>query len=153
MDPNFGCGSNFMLRIQISVMDPIFGYGLFFCCYCKMSEPTGQPNGANTIVGKSRMESIGSDVDINLGTYVSRITAYVSPITLSLGTNPDHGKIKKIYNETGGNVVINSDINVQGGATDTITLSSGGWILLLYLLDPDITERFREIDGESYTIS
>ena len=118
-----------------------------------MSEPTDQPNGAKAIVAKSRMESIGSDVNIDLGTYASRITAYASPITLGVGSNPDHGKIKKIYNETGGNVVINSDINVQGGATDTITLSSGGWILLLYLLDPDITERFRELDGVSYTLS
>ena len=64
-----------------------------------MSESTDQPTGVRVIVGKARMESIGADVNINLGTYVSRITAYNLPITLSLGTMPDHGKCKKIYNE------------------------------------------------------
>lgn len=118
-----------------------------------MTEPTGQPQGVNLLIGKSRMESIGADVDMTLATYVSRITAYNLAIDLNVGTTPDHGKIKKIYNETGGNVVINSSINVQGASTDTITLSSGGFIELVYLNDPDITERYREIDGVNYTLS
>jgi len=118
-----------------------------------MTEPIAQPQGVKLIIGKSRMESIGADVDMTLATYVSRITAYNLAINLNTGTTPDHGKIKKIYNGTGGNVVINSSINVQGAATDTITLSSSGWIELIYLNDPDITERYREIDGVSYTLS
>lgn len=117
------------------------------------SEPTAQPQGVRVIIAKSRMESIGADVDISLAPYVSRITAYNLAIDLTTGTTPDDGKLKKIYNETGGNVVINSSINVQGAATDTITLSSGGWIELLYLNNPEITERYREIDGVSYTLS
>lgn len=118
-----------------------------------MSETTDQPTGVKYIVAKSRLESIGADVNINLGTYVSRITAYSSAISLGVGSMPDHGKAKKIYNETAGNIVINSDIDVQGGATDTITLSANGWIELIYLNDPDITERFRELDGQLYTIT
>ena len=118
-----------------------------------MTEPDAQPQGVSLITGKSRMESIGADVDMTLAAYVSRITAYASPINLNTGTTPDHGKIKKIYNETGGNVVINSSITVQGAATDTITLSAAGFIELVYLNDPDITERYREIDGLSYTLS
>ena len=118
-----------------------------------MTEPDDQPQGVNLLIGKSRMESIGADVDMTLATYVSRITAYASPINLNTGTTPDHGKIKKIYNETGGNVVVNSSITVQGAATDTITLSTGGFVELVYLNDPDITERYREIDGVSYTLS
>ena len=116
-------------------------------------EPTDQPQGVPLIIGKQRMESIGADVDMTLATYVSRITAYNLAINLNTGTTPDNGKLKKIYNETGGNVVINSSILVQGSGTDTITLSSGGWIQLLYLNNPDTTERYREIDGENYTLS
>lgn len=116
-------------------------------------EPTDQPMGIKLLIGRSRMETIGADVNINLGTYVSRITAYNNSIDLTTGDMPDNGKIKKIYNETGGNVVINSSINVQGAATDTITLSSGGFIELIYLKDPDITERYREIDGQNYSLS
>ena len=118
-----------------------------------MTEPDEQPQGVNLLIGKSRMESIGADVDMTLATYVSRITAYSSPINLTTGTTPDHGKLKKIYNETGGNVVINSSINVQGAATDTITLSAGGFIELIYLNDPDITERYRDIDFVGATFS
>ena len=118
-----------------------------------MVEPTNQPEGVPLILGKQRMEIIGSNTDMNLAAYVSRITAYNNPINLNIGTNPFNGKIKKIYNETGGNVVINCSINVQGAATDTITLSSAGWIELLYLNNPDTTERYREIDGQNYTLS
>lgn len=118
-----------------------------------MVEPTQQPEGVKLIIGKSRMESIVADIDMNLATYVSRITAYNNPIALNTGTTPDNGKIKKIYNESGVSVIINSSINVQGAATDTIVLASTGWIELIYLNDPDITERYREIDGVSYTLS
>ncbi len=118
-----------------------------------MSEPTDQPQGVNVIIGKSRMETIGADVDMSLAVYVSRITAYNLAVDLNPGTPPDHGKCKKIYHDTAGDVVINSSINVQGAAGDVITLSAGGWIELIYLNDPDITERYREIDGVSYTLS
>lgn len=118
-----------------------------------MAETIAQPSGANVITAKARMESIGADVNVDLGTYASRITAYNLAITLGVGSMPDHGKLKKIYNETAGNVVIDSDINVQGAATDTITLATNGWILLIYLNDPEITERFRELDGVDYTLS
>ncbi len=118
-----------------------------------MSEPNGQPQGVNLLIGKSRMQLVGADVNINLATYVSRITGYNDPINLNSGTTPDHGKLKKIYNETGGNIVINSSIPIQGASTNTITLSSNGWIELIYLNDPDISEKYREIDGQSYTLS
>lgn len=117
-----------------------------------MAEPDGQPDGVITIIGKSRMVSVGADVNLTLSSYVTRITGYASPISLGIGT-ADHGKIKKVYNNTGGDVVINSDISVQGAATDTITITTGGFIELVYLLDPDITERFREVDGTGYTLS
>lgn len=119
-----------------------------------MVEPSGQPEGVSLIVGKQRMESIGADVDMNLGTYVSRITAYNLAITLNTGTTPDNGKIKKIYNDSSVEIVINCSINVQGAATDTITLAdNNAWIELLYLNNPDTTERYREIDGQNYTLS
>ncbi len=117
-------------------------------------EPSGQPESLNISIAKSRMETIGADTNINLGTYVSRITAYNDPIDLNTGSNPDHGKLKKIYNQSSVEMVINSSINVQGAATDTITLADNdAWIQLIYLNDPDITERYREIDGENYTLS
>lgn len=118
-----------------------------------MSEPSAQPLGVNLIIGKSRMESIGDDINMTLATYVSRITSYNLAIDLNTGDSPDHGKLKKIYNETAGNVVINSSINVQSAGSNIITLSANGWIELIYLNDPDITERFREIDGVGYSFS
>lgn len=118
-----------------------------------MTEPSEQPDGVRIIYGKARMIIVGADVNITLSSYVTRITAYSSPIDLNTGAIIDHGKVKKIYNETGGNVVINSSINVQGAATDTITLSSSGFIELIYLNDPDITARFREVDGSNYSLS
>lgn len=118
-----------------------------------MTEPSDPPSSVSLLIGKSRMESIGADVDMTLATYVSRVTAYNLAVDLNTGDSPDHGKLKKIYNETAGDVVINSSINVQSAGTDTITLSAGGWIELVYLNDPDITERYREIDGVDYVLS
>ena len=120
-----------------------------------MSEPTGQPGAVKTSIAKARMESIGADVDINLGTYVTRITAYNLGIDLGIGSDPTHGQLKRIYNDSGSTVVITSDINVQGAATNTITLAStaGTYIDLIYLNDADITERFREIDQIGATFS
>lgn len=119
------------------------------------SEPTdnAQPDGLRVIYGKARMVSIGAGVNITLSSYVTRITAYTNPVDLNLGSIVDHGKVKKIYNDAGETIVINSSITVQGGATDTITLTSGGFIELVYLNDPDITERFREVDGVNYSLS
>ncbi len=118
-----------------------------------MTEPSSQPASVNLLIGKSRAEVIGADVDMTLATYVSRITDYNLAVDLNTGDMPDHGKIKKIYNDTAGDVVINSSINVQGGATDTITISAAGWIKLIYLKDTDITERYRDIDGQDYSLS
>ena len=99
------------------------------------------------------MDSIGAVVYMTLATYVSRITAFNLAINLNTGTDPDHGKIKKIINESGVAVTINSSINVQGAATDTIVLAAAGFIELVYLNDPDITERYRDIDGVGVTLS
>lgn len=118
-----------------------------------MSEPNSQPDGVSIIYGKARMVSVGADTDLTLSSYVTRITAYSSPINLNTGAVVDHGKVKKIYNDSGSEVVINSSLNVQGAGTDTITLAIGGFIELVYLSDPDITARFREIDGTGYTLS
>lgn len=117
-----------------------------------MSEPSGQPDGVIINYGRARMVSAGADVNILFGSYVTRVTGYNLPVNLTLDT-PDNGKVKKIYNDTGGNIVINSSIDVQGAATDTLTLASGGFVELIYLKDPDITERWREIDQVGLTLS
>ena len=95
-----------------------------------MSEPGGSVPNVNLLVAKVTQESIESDVDIDFTTFVSRITAYASAINLTKGVDISHGKIKRIYNLSGANIVINSDINLDGAATDTLTLADNGWIEL-----------------------
>lgn len=118
-----------------------------------MSEPGGAVPNVKMSVAKTRQESIGADVDIDLTTYVSRITGYNLAIDLAVGADVEHGKLKKIYNLSGGNIVINSLINLDGAGTDTLTISDNGFVLLIYLNDSDISERYREIDGTGYTLS
>ncbi len=117
-----------------------------------MSEPNDQPDGVKVIYGKARMDSVGADIAIGFGSYITRVTGWGSAVNLTLGT-PDHGKIKKIYNDSGSTITINSPINIQGATTDTIALATGGYVELLYLNDPDITERFRDIDSVGLTLS
>lgn len=102
----------------------------------------------------ARMDSIGADVNMVGPPRVTRITGYNAAITLDPGNYSDGG-IKKIYNDSGSIVTINSTINVQGAATDTITLAAaaGTFVELLYLNADDITERYRDMDSIGLTLS
>ena len=120
-----------------------------------MSESTGRAaSGAVVRIALGRMESIGADVDLVGGPCVSRITGYNEAISLAPGNYSD-GNLKKIYNDSGSEVVINSTIEVQGAATDTITLASaaGSFVQLLYLNNVDIAERWRDVDSVGLTLS
>ena len=50
------------------------------------------------------LESIVADVDITWDPYVSQITAYLLPITLTDGTR--EGQLKKIYNDATGSFIL-----------------------------------------------
>lgn len=102
----------------------------------------------------ARTGVIGADTNITGPPYATHITAYNNPITLAPG-NFDDGIWKKIYNDTGVEITINSTISVQGAATDTITLASraDAFVLLLYLNNSDVSERFRDIDFIGATFS
>ena len=120
-----------------------------------MAESTGRAaSGTVARISLARMESIGADVDITGGPYVSRITGYNLAIDLAPGNFTD-GNLKKIYNDSGSEVVIDSTIEVQGAATDKITLASGAgsFVKLLYLNSADVTERWRDIDSVGLTLS
>lgn len=120
-----------------------------------MSEGIGAaPSGVFVRMPISRAESIGADVNIGGPPFVTRITGYNNAITLDPG-NASHGGLKKIYNDSGSTVTINSNINVQGAATDTITLAAaaGSFVLLMYLNSPDTSERYRDMDFIGLTLS
>ncbi len=100
-----------------------------------------------TIVRKGRGNfEINASGNISTMPYFS-ITTGGSPRTLEAGNK--HGTLKKILNESGSDMVLNSDILVQGAATDTITISNNGWVELMYIFDEDLTERYRVVDKSS----
>ena len=86
--------------------------------------------------------------DVNIATqapYQTIIDAYVSPI--SLAAQGQTGWILEIVNDSGGFILINSAILLQGAATDQLRINSGQTALLMYLNDEDVTERYRLIGG------
>ncbi len=101
------------------------------------------------------MESAGADVDLTMAPYVTRITGYNAAIALDVGAVASSGWVKVIRNDSGSEVVINSGILVQGADTDTITLAAaaGSYVMLIYLSDPDVSERFRDLDSSGLTLS
>ncbi len=91
-------------------------------------------------------ESLGADVNLsNPSPYQTIITAYVSPITMP--AQPRSGTAIEIHNNAGEFILINSDIELQGAATDQLRINSGQHVVLLYLFQEDITQRYRLIGG------
>ena len=79
------------------------------------------------------------------------ITGYNDPIALNAPAR--NGQVIIIFNEAGETITIDSDINVQGAATDQILLTSASWVELLYINSEDTTERFRDIGGSAVGVT
>ncbi len=91
-------------------------------------------------------ESLAADVNLSSPSpYQTIITAYTSPITMP--NQPKNGTIIRIDNDAGEFILINSDINLQGAATDQLRINSNQHAILMYLFQEDITERYRLIGG------
>ena len=95
--------------------------------------------------GRANFESNASG-NVGITPYLT-ITTAGSPRTLTAGMK--NGTLKKILNTSGGDMVLNSDIEVQAAATDVITLSDNAWCELMYVKAEDITERYRVLDVSS----
>ncbi len=95
--------------------------------------------------GRANYES-NSSGNIGITPYLT-ITTAGTPRTLLSGNK--NGTLKKILNTSGDDMVLNSDIAVQSSATDIITLSNNAWCEIMYVLDEDVTERYRVIDVSS----
>lgn len=102
-------------------------------------------SGVRIIYSRQKRESVGADVNLTWNPMATIVTAYNNPITLAAANSS--GALKRIYNDSGGNITIESDINVQGAATDEIVLANGAWIELLYINSSTTTERWRDSDG------
>lgn len=103
---------------------------------------------AGVRVTYSRMvrESIGADVNLSSPSpYQTIITGYNLAITMP--AQPRSGTIIEIHNNAGEFVLIDSDINLQGAATDQLRIDSTQHVVLMYLFSEDITERYRLIGG------
>ncbi len=87
-----------------------------------------------------------SSGDINISPYLT-IMLDGTPRTLNSGNK--NGTLKKIFNKASappGSIILNSEIPVEGAATDTITLANNSWVELMYVLDEEVSERYRVID-------
>ncbi len=96
----------------------------------------------------SRMirESLGADVNLSNPTpYQSIITAYNDPITIP--SQARSGTVIEIHNDSGGFILLNSDITLQGASTDQLRINYNQHAVLMYLFSEDITQRYRLIGG------
>ena len=91
-------------------------------------------------------ESLAADVSLsNPPPYQTIITEYNNPITMPAQARS--GTVIRIDNDAGEFILINSDIELQGAATDQLRINIGGHAILMYLFQEDITERYRLIGG------
>lgn len=101
-------------------------------------------SGIRIIYSRKVSQQLAADVDIATSTpYHTEITAYTSPI--SLAAQNQSGCVLEIWNNSGEFILINSDIELQGAATDQLRINSNQTALLMYLLSEDVTERYRVI--------
>ena len=72
-------------------------------------------------------EEIGADVNIDgVKPYYSQLTAYNNPISIN---NPQMGCCKKLKNSSNSVVTINFSNNLEGAATNTLTLTNKAWVV------------------------
>jgi len=96
---------------------------------------------------KSRL-FIGADTDIKTNTSFSTIIAAVNnPINLE--AQKETGTVIEIRNAAGGNVTINSAINLDGAPNNQLVMADDTLALLMYINGNDVREKYRLISGNS----
>ena len=106
-------------------------------------------SGVRVIYSRMVRQSLGADVNITAPTpYQTLITGYNDPISLAAQTRD--GMVIEIVNSgTGSFILVDSDITLQGAATDQLRINNNMTAMLMYLAaqEDGTTERYRLIGG------
>lgn len=103
-------------------------------------------SGVRVTYSRQARQSLGADVDITAPTpFQTIITGYNNPISLEAQTRD--GWVLEIHNNSGSFILVDSDVELQGAATDQLRINNNQHAVLMYLNSEDVSERYRLIGG------
>ncbi len=101
-------------------------------------------------ISSTQREIIGADVDFTVDPYSTIIDGYNLAVTLSFSdsNNGLDGLLKKIVNASGGQIQVDSQINLQNAPSNEVLMDDGTFILLMFRNDIGVPNRlWRMIDS------